>query len=323
MRPEPRGSAGPSPLLTRSTILLLVWIVIACASFLLVPPPPEPPAVDPQDQAIRARMAAWAVRDAEQWAAEQGDLTLPWAEADGHLAIVIDDVGRELELFDKLLALRFELSFSVLPGAIFATGVQQRLRIDSRRPREILLHLPMEPLDPAAMGGAEAREVFLLASDTPAQLRRKLSDALARVPEATGVNNHMGSRLTTDAAAMAVIMPVLHERGLYFLDSRTNPETVAATAAEQAGVPTISRKVFLDHEPGREQIRAALAEAVAFSREQPTVAIAHPSLELVEVLREELPKLHAEGVAIYPVSRVLVGARSPLAASGRRGSDVQ
>jgi polysaccharide deacetylase 2 family uncharacterized protein YibQ len=317
----PVVSASRAPGL--ATLLLLAWIVIACAMFLLVSAPPEAPPVDPQDAAIRDRMAAWAVRDAEQWTRESGDLTIPWTEADGHLAIVIDDVGRELELFDKLLALRFELSFSVLPGAIFAAGVQQRLRIDSRRPREILLHLPMEPLDPSAMGGAEAREVFLLASDTPAQLRRKLSDALARVPEATGVNNHMGSRLTTDVAAMAVIMPVLHERGLYFLDSRTNPETVAATAAEQAGVPTISRKVFLDHEPGREQIRAALAEAAAYSREQPTVAIAHPSLELVEVLREELPKLHAAGVAIYPVSRVLVGARSPLAASGRRGSDVQ
>jgi polysaccharide deacetylase 2 family uncharacterized protein YibQ len=317
-----RPSSDRSP--RGATLLLLAWIGIACALFLLVSAPPEPPPVDPQDAAIRERMAAWAVRDAEQWTQESGDLTIPWSEADGHLAIVIDDVGRELELFDKLLALRFELSFSVLPGSIFAAGVQQRLRADSRRPREILLHLPMEPLDPTAMGGAESREVFLLASDTPAQLQQKLSDALARVPEATGVNNHMGSRLTTEAAAMAVIMPVLRERGLFFLDSRTNPETLAATSAEQAGVPTISRKVFLDHAPGREQIRAALAEAATFAREQPTVAIAHPSLELVEVLREELPKLHAAGVVIYPVSRVLVGARSPLAAGGaRRGSDVQ
>ena len=269
-------------------------------------------------------MSAWAVRDAEQWTEESGDLTIPWSEADGHLAIVIDDVGRELELFDKLLALRYELSFSVLPGSIFAAGVQQRLQADSRRPREILLHLPMEPMEPTAMGGLESREVFLLATDTPEQLQRKLVDALIRVPAATGMNNHMGSRLTADAAAMAAIMPVLRERGLYFLDSRTNPETVAATAAEQAGVPTLSRKVFLDHQPGREQIRAALAEAAMFAREQPTVAIAHPSLELVEVLREDLPKLHATGVAIYPVSRVLAGVRSPLVAGdGQRGSNVQ
>jgi polysaccharide deacetylase 2 family uncharacterized protein YibQ len=317
MRPEPAGQ--PGPLLTRSTILLLAWVVIACAMFLLIPPPPEPPAVDPQDKAIRDRMAAWAVRDDEQWTAEEDDLTLPWAEAEGHLAIVIDDVGRELELFEKLLDLRYPLSFSVLPGSVYAVGVQQRLAADHRRPRDVLLHLPMEPVNPAAMGGVEIGETFLLASDSPEQLRRKLDAALTRVPAAIGINNHMGSRLTTEAAAMAAIMPVLRERGLFFLDSRTNPETVAAREAEAAGVPTISRKVFLDHEPGREAIRQALREAAAHAREQPTVAIAHPSVDLVEVLREELPRLHQEKVVIYPLSQVLAVSRDARLAVGRAG----
>jgi polysaccharide deacetylase 2 family uncharacterized protein YibQ len=295
--------------LSLTSLLLLVWAVLAGALFVLVAVPPEPPAVDPQDQAIRDRMAAWAVRDAEQWSADDGDLTIPWAEADGHLAIVIDDVGRELELFDKLLALRFELSFSVLPDSIFADGVQQRLRADLRRPREILLHIPMEPLDPKAMGGVESGENFMLASDSPEQLRAKLRAGIERVPTAVGVNNHMGSRLSADPTAMAALMPVLREHQLYFFDSRTTPKTVAATEAEAAGVPTISRKVFLDHESGHAAIRAALAEAAAYAREQPTVAIAHPSIEMVEVLREELPRLREQGVAIYPLSRILQGDR--------------
>jgi uncharacterized protein len=290
-----------------STILLLAWAVIACAMFVLVSPPPEPPTVDPEREAIRQRMIAWAVRDAETWAVEEGDLTVAWDEAEGHLAIVIDDVGRELELFEKLLDLRHRLTFSVLPGSVYATGVTQRLTADDRRPREIWLHLPMEPLDPAAMGGPESGEIFLLASDEPEQLRAKLEAALERVPLAVGVNNHMGSRLTAEARAMAAIMPVLRERGLSFLDSRTNPETVAAREAEAAGVPTISRKVFLDHHPGHEAIRQALLEAAAHAREQPTVAIAHPSIEVVEVLREELPRLHDRGVVIYPLSQVLAG----------------
>lgn len=307
MRP-PAEQAKPGVAPRGSTLLLLAWVVIACALFLLVPDPPEPPAVDPQDKAIRDRMAAWAVRDAEQWTEEQGDRTLPWAEADGHLAIVIDDVGRELELFEKLLDLRYPLSFSVLPGSVYAVGVQQRLTADHRRPRDVLLHLPMEPLDPAAMGGVEIGETFLLATDSPEQLRHKLDAALTRVPAAIGINNHMGSRLTADADAMAAIMPVLRERGLWFLDSRTNPETVAAREAEAAGVPTLSRNVFLDHEPGREAIRQALLQAAAHARTQPTVAIAHPSIDLVEVLREELPRLHESNIGIYPLSQVLAAS---------------
>ena len=249
------------------------------------------------------------MRDAEQWREDTGDLTVPWDQARGHLAIVIDDTGRELELFEKLLDLRFELSFSVLPGSVYTDGVQQRLREDQRRPREILLHLPMEPLDPDAMGGPDANEEFLLASDDPDQLQYKLDAALERVPEAVGINNHMGSRLTADREAMDALMPTLRERGMYFFDSRTTPKTVAATRAQAAGVPTISRKVFLDHEPGRDAIRTSLAEAVGYARQEPTVVIAHPSLELVEVLREELPRLHAQGIGIYPLSRVIAGQR--------------
>ena len=105
-------------------------------------------------------------------------------------------------------------------------------------------------------------------------------------------------------------MPALREAGWYFLDSRTNPKTVAARKAEDAEVPTISRKVFLDHNPGREAIRASLEEAVALSLDTPTVAIAHPSIEVIEVLREQLPRLHAQGVAIYSVSELIAGRQT-------------
>lgn len=310
MRTKPKTPrAARHSRLRLAMIVLLGWTVMAGATILLMTAPPEAPTVDPQEQAIRDRMAAWAVRDAEQWDEQDGDLTLAWDEARGHLAIVIDDTGRELELFEKLLALRFELSFSVLPGSPYTAGVQQRLAEDQRRPREILLHLPMEPLDPAAMSGPDADEDFLLASDSPERLRAKLRAAIERVPAATGINNHMGSRLTAERRAMDALMPVLRERGMYFFDSRTTPKTVAADRAEAAGVLTISRKVFLDHEPGRDAIRTSLAEAVRYARQEPTAVIAHPSLELVEVLREELPRLHAQGVGVYPLSRVIAGQR--------------
>jgi uncharacterized protein len=45
------------------------------------------------------------------------------------------------------------------------------------------------------------------------------------------------------------------------------------------------------------------------------VAIAHPSIELVEVLREELPRLHQQGVAIYPLSQLLAQAHDARLAS--------
>lgn len=292
----PRGTAGS----------LVAWWIVAGALFVAAPAPPPAPLAAAEDEVIFRRQVEQTVAATRRWQDERGDLRQPWDQARGHLALVIDDVGRELHLFDQLLALRFPLTFSVLPGAVYAAGAQLRLRGDRRRPREILLHLPCEPLDPAAMrADAEAREQFLRAGDPPDQLRRSLEAALERIPAAVGVNNHMGSRLTAERPAMDALMPVLRERGLFFLDSWTTPHSQGLAAAESAGVRALGRDVFLDHDPRPEAILAQMRQAAARARQSPTVVIAHPSEAVVEVLRAELPRLFREGIAVYPLSEVL------------------
>jgi polysaccharide deacetylase 2 family uncharacterized protein YibQ len=259
-----------------------------------------------EERLAQQRAADFIVRDAKHWQAQRGDLTMPWEEAEGHLAILVDDVGRELHVLDKLLALRFQLSFAVLPGSIYAPGVQLRLREDRRRYREVLLHMPMQPLDAAQMfEGPEADETFLLVTDDEVTLRHKLAAALDRVPAALGVNNHMGSSLTTDRAAMDAVMGMLRDRGLYFVDSRTSADSQAGLAAAAAGVRNTAREVFLDNEISEPAIEAQLQRAANLSREHPVVAIGHPSVELHAVLERRLPELHAAGVGVYPVSRLL------------------
>lgn len=292
------------------------WWALAAALFFVAPAPPTAPLTTSEDEAIFRRQVEQTVARTRRWQETRGDLSLPWDKAQGRLAVVIDDVGRELHLFDQLLALRFPLTFSVLPGSVYAAGAQLRLRGDRRRPREILLHLPGEPLDAAMMvGGAEAQEQFLRAADPPAHLRRALEAALERIPAASGTNNHMGSRLTADRAAMDALMPVLRARGLYFLDSRTTPHSQGLAAAEAAGVPALGRDIFLDHDPRPEAILAQMRKAAAQARKTPTVVIAHPSQEVVDVLRAELPRLFREGIAVYPLGEILARERD---AKGRR-----
>ena len=303
---------------------LVAWLGLCGVLLLAAPDPPEAPPPSAEEAAILQRGVDLVVRDAKEWQRAYGDRSLAWEDAQGHLAIVIDDVGRELHLFEQLLALRYPLTFSVLPGSIYAPGVQLRLRGDRRRYREIMLHLPMEPADPTMMrDGPEADEQFLLRTDDPAILRAKVESALSRVPSAVGVNNHMGSALTREEAAMAEVMAVLRERSLFFVDSRTIADTRAEAAARARGVPVLRREVFLDHDPAAHAIEAALDEAAQLSRTHPVVAIAHPSAEVVEVLGRRLPELHAEGVAVYPVSRLLVarGAAAHGTGPGRERAD--
>lgn len=291
---------------------LLLWTALACVGFAIAPGPPVAPPMSTEEIAAVQRGLDRIVESTRAWQVERGDLTLPWDQAQGHLAIVIDDVGRELHLFDQLLDQRFALTFSVLPGSVYAAGVQLRLRADRRRPREILLHLPMEPEDATRMHeGAEAEESFLLQQDSDDQLRAKLDAALDRVPWAIGTNNHMGSRLTADCAKMDALMPVLRERGLFFLDSRTIASTCGERAAQAAGVPTLARQVFLDDDPSAEAIAAQLEHAATLSRARPVVAIGHPSPAMVEVLREHLPRLHAAGIVVVPLSTLVDRQVSP------------
>lgn len=300
---------------------LLAWVLIAGVLFIVAPAPPERPAVDARDEAIRERAVAWVVRDVKAWQAERGDLSIPWDEAAGHMAIVVDDIGRELLIHDRLQALRFPLTFSVLPGAVYAAGAQVRLRADRRRYREILLHLPMEPLSAQSMReGKEVEETFLFVDDSPEQLVAKLEAALQRVPAAVGINNHMGSRLTTEGEALSALWPVLRQRGLFFLDSRTSAESVAEASARSAGIPSISRHVFLDHDLRHEAMEAALQAAADRAQREPVVVICHPSATVVEVLQTELPRLYAMGIGTYPLSELVahtlptagvVGAQGP------------
>ena len=82
----------------------------------------------------------------------------------------------------------------------------------------------------------------------PARCRRTFADMLETVPYAAGVNNHEGSLGTADQKLMDDLMPLLHERNLFFIDSRTTVATVAETAAHAAGVAAARRNVFLDDE---------------------------------------------------------------------------
>lgn len=282
------------------------WGLLAALLLWLAPPPPPPPVTGPEDEAIFQRTVDQTVEKTRRWQLERGDETIAWDQARGHLAIVIDDVGRELHLFEQLHALRYPLTFSVLPGAIYAPGVQLRLRADRRRPREILLHLPCEPEDPAKMTeGPEAGELFLRAGDPPERLRATLRAALRRVPGAVGVNNHMGSRLTASRAAMDALMPVLRAQGLFFLDSRTTPRSQGLAAAEAAGLGALGRDIFLDADPSPGAVLAQLERAAERALLRPQVVIAHPSPAVVETLREGLPRLHARGIGVYPLRELL------------------
>lgn len=220
----------------------------------------------------------------------------------GKVAIIVDDLGRGTHAAKQLLAIGQPLTFAVLPGEPHAANVAELAHAAGY---EVILHTPMEPQGfPVIDPGEDA----LLVGQTDAQLREQLLTLLHRVPHAAGANNHMGSRFTEDARAMAVVMDVLQERGLFFVDSLTTSRSVGAGEAAAAGVSLARRDVFLDNVAEVGAVVKELRQLARTARRNgAAVGICHPYPETLQALQQELPRLAAEGVEFVPVSALLKG----------------
>lgn len=257
------------------------------------PPPPSfaptpdvdtetPPPVEPADEpAIRPRH----------------DETEVPAVKRPRIALVIDDLGRSLGELDTLGALGIPLSYAVLPFESRTPEVVAELH---KRGVEVLCHLPME-----AKGGANPGPGALLSNMSRDQLAAATRQALAAVPGAIGVNNHMGSSLSSRRESITPVLEVIAEQGLYYLDSRTTADTVAYHVARQLGITAGERQVFLDTSRDPKLIREQLQRLLDLAeRHGQAIAIAHPYPETLEILANEVPRIR-ERFELVRVSALL------------------
>lgn len=214
------------------------------------------------------------------------------------VAIIIDDLGYDRHLAEKLMDLNAPLTFAILPHSPHQQAVA---RMAQSRGLEIMLHLPMEPMEYPEIDPGPGT---LLASMSPDELLRVLEEDLRAVPQARGVNNHMGSRLTTHSEQLYQVFSLLKRRGLFFVDSRTTDESVCKPSARLLQIPFTQRDVFLDHVHDPAFIRKQIRELVRIARlKGEAVGIGHPNATTYTVLKEEIPTLRQQ-VDLVPVSRL-------------------
>jgi hypothetical protein len=202
------------------------------------------------------------------------------------IAIIIDDLGYDAAILNELEKIDLPLTLSVLPSAPYEKEI---CALAKRKGWELLVHLPMEPknypdLDP----GSNA--LFLHMTDE--QITEMIDKYLKELPEVKGVNNHMGSAFTENEAKMIAVMSEIKKRKLFYIDSRTTRQTVAAHVAKKLGVPTASRSVFLDNDLSTEAIQLQLERLIGIAKQKnEAIAIGHPHHRTIAVLEHYLPGL--------------------------------
>jgi len=217
-----------------------------------------------------------------------------------HAAIIIDDLGEKLEKAQQLLALPYALTFSILPHLPASAESAREAR---RAGREVMLHLPMEPLPSshAPPGPTDIRVGM-----NRLEIEHVIESDLASVPQAAGVNNHMGSRATADPRLMAAVMKSLAGRHLFFIDSRTTASSVAFDAARRQGLPAFYRSVFLDDTQSVAYTMGLLRQFRRVLEEQgAALAIGHPYPTTIAALAKFLPALVGDDVELVPASQLL------------------
>ncbi len=215
------------------------------------------------------------------------------------VAIVIDDIGYDLSQVDELLKIRAPLTFAVLPHCQHSQEAAERIH---RAGKEVLLHLPMEPLSPEKNPG----KGVLLSGMSRDDIRRVLEEDLADVPYAVGANNHMGSRFMEDESGLRVLFGILEEKGIFFVDSLTTGRSRGRAAAVDTGIPFIARDIFIDGGDKHDTSSEDFLKAVKMngSREG-VVVIGHPYPSTIDTVRVSIEKLREEGLEVVPVSKLV------------------
>lgn len=215
------------------------------------------------------------------------------------MAIVIDDMGMNADTSDKFARVGASLTFAFLP---YAHNLSLQTRSIKRHGHELMVHMPMEPETWDQNPGPNA----LLRDLEPTELRKRMDWNLGQFEGFSGINNHMGSLFTQSRADMKLVMASLKGKGLYFLDSRTSPNSVAYKTAFEMGIPAMSRDVFLDNDRDVDKIKAQLEKAhVIANKKGWSISIGHPYPETLEALQEWLPLAKRDGVVFVPLSKLV------------------
>jgi len=222
-----------------------------------------------------------------------------YGETTRYASIIIDDIGNNKKAAQKIIALPASITLSILPSTTYATTIAQ---IAKDHQREVMLHLPLQSIK-----NHKASPGTLKLHMTETEFLKQLRKDIAAVPHISGINNHMGSLLTRHPGYMSWLMDEIADSGnLFFVDSKTTGQSIAAKIADEYAIPNMSRDVFLDPNHNEGTLDTQFKRFIKIVNQRGyALAIAHPYPETIAFLTEHLGELKQQGIEIIPVSQLI------------------
>ena len=216
------------------------------------------------------------------------------------IVLVIDDFGyRNDSVSDGFLDLNIPITCAIIPGHLQSRKFAQKAFAAGK---EVIIHMPME----SSLNTPGEDEYKIISGMTSEEVEWRIREVLKEMPEAIGMNNHQGSKATTNGKVMSVLGSVLKANNKFFIDSRTTSKTVAEEIMRSIGVPTIRRHVFLDNDDSKDKISERIDEVARLAQKQGiAVAIGHAKANTLKAIKDAVPKLLADGYQFEFASNVV------------------
>lgn len=205
--------------------------------------------------------------------------------------IVLDDGGHNLNHLQPFLDLEIPLTIAVLPELAYSKESALRIKNSGKT---LILHQPMQAINLSTDPGPSA----IMPEMSADQIRSLLTKNLDSLGIKVGLNNHEGSLITADTYAMKVVMEVCKERGMFFLDSRTNSKSVCKSVASEYGVKLYERNTFLDNTPSQADMIAMFKSGIEVAKKNGSVImIGHvwSGKNLADVLQKMYDEYYPQG----------------------------
>jgi polysaccharide deacetylase 2 family uncharacterized protein YibQ len=167
---------------------------------------------------------------------------------------------------------------------------------------EVLLELPMEPLDYPRQ---DPGPLTLLTALDPQQNIERLNQVLGRAAGYVGLTELMGARFVASRTSLLPVLDALRSRGLLFVDGHAAADSVVVPLARSVGLPWAAGDAVVDAMPWPDIIDKQLAALeTAARRNGAALGVAAPYPASFDRLVAWAATLDDKGLALAPVSAI-------------------
>jgi polysaccharide deacetylase 2 family uncharacterized protein YibQ len=203
------------------------------------------------------------------------------------IVIIIDDIQ-----FPYQVRLLKKINLNITPSFLPSISNKKQANNLINKFSSYMIHLPLE-----AKGDGVVEKNTLNTNASLMQIQKVISKAHRLFPKAHYLNNHTGSKFTSDIKAMKKLAIVLKDNNIKFIDSVTDSTT---KAQEVFDYEIYKRNIFLDHFDDLKYIKQQIKKAIKLSKTKKLlILLGHPRKNTLTALSQYQELLQKEVDVVF------------------------